>query len=682
MAINFNQPKSISTYNTEDIKNYFDNNDISVFLDSAFERGRIDKKEYAFLLDFLSNHNPHELTAHDIYNQPNNNIYAIQKYFDEYNIAYIEAAYKQRVINDNEFKSLHKIYNDGMTYYSQVYDLFLELFGDPKNITGFDMKTGEVILNSSLRPIAYDARVLTPFVETRVKFEDKNGNKIYVIFPKIKAAHRSVDKLTKEIGKNVNKELSMAFEKYLDCEDRERFAETCESPLKKSNNKTIELHDITRLSITRKYLSDIDHLTNILNKYKELYNYTSDIPRDRFDMPLYENSKKYFDSKIVLTLLDDTGKPFDVETQLKIDTLYRADIRTHHNYEISRKIIESITDNDPNKDTKEARAEDLDKQNRDINENAIHEYNMIVLDKIQRKINTNLKHRRRKEINPDNTYPECNNFIADNFLVSSYEAFDPQTAFDSNNYTKGKPINKMCFLKLVGLLPKTFDEFAPGSDKIIEETFNSIYDKSNQEKYQEFHSVRSRYREIQNVAQTYSETINNKIIDKIVNDFAEAHTSLIFDEKTAENLVKNNDISVYDSQKIEKDTKKYLSFIPDQLQNFDVQDSMGKICVLKMLRRLPKNFPQRHKDIKGKDIQSAQQIYTDIFSNPKDKDHAILSRLLKIATNKKDEIRKLSDEKLKNKISQTVSTCKSQADNKSSSISVVQIAAKNKLQKN
>ncbi|MBR2922455.1 MAG: hypothetical protein IKC10_03940 [Alphaproteobacteria bacterium] len=682
MAINFNQPKSISTYNTEDIKNYFYNNNISVFLDSAFERGRIDKKEYAFLLDFLSTHNPHELTTHDIYNLPNDNIYSIQKYFDEYNIAYIEAAYKQGIINDNEFKSLYKIYNDGMTYYSQVYDLFLELFGDPKEINGLNLADGNISPDSPEIFIDQDVRVLTPFVETRIKFKDKAGNSIYVIFPKIKAAHRAIDKLTKEIGKNINKELATSFDEYLNCEDRERFSEICEKPLKKTKDKTIELHDITRLTITRKYLSGVAHTTSLINKYEKEYNYTTSSPRDRFNMPLYENGKLYFDSKIIITLLDDNNKPFDVEIELKIDTLRHADKRTHDNYDKYRKIIESISENDPNRAIKEAQADELEKQNREINANATHEYNMIVIDKVQRKINTNLKHRRRKKINSDDTYTECNELIFDRYLVDSYEAFDPDKSFNPEHYTNGKPINKMCFLKLVGLLPKTFDEFAPGSDKIIEETFNSIYDKSNQEKYQKFHPIRSRYREILEASRTYSNTINTKIVDKIVNDFAEAHTSFIFDEKTAENLVKNNDISVYDSQKIEKDTKKYLSFIPDQLQNFDVQDSMGKICVLKMLRRLPKNFPQRHKDIKGKDLQSAQQIYTDIFSNPKDKDHALLSRLLKIATNKKDEIRKLSDEKLKNKISQTVSTCKSQADNKSSSISVVQIAAKNKLQKN
>ncbi len=666
MNTKFNQPQTLSTYNTEDIKNYFYNNNVSVFLDSAFERGRIDKKEYAFLLDFLSNHNPHELTTHDIYNLPNDNIYSIQKYFDEYNVAYIEAAYKQKLINDNEFESLYEIYNDGMKYYSQVYDIFLELFGDPKEINGLNLADGNISPDTADIFIDQDVRVLTPFVETRIKFKDKEGNSIYVIFPKIKAAHRAIDKLVKEIGKNINKELSVSFNRYLDNEDRERYSEICEKPLKKSKNKTVDLHDVTRLTITRKYLSGVDHITNIINKYEKDYNYTTSVPRDRFNMPLYENGKLYFDSKIIITLLDDNNKPFDVEIELKIDTLCHADKRTHDNYDKYRKIIESISENDPNKETKEAQAEELEKQNHEINANATHEYNMIVIDKIQRKINTNLKHRRRKEICSDGTYPECNDLIFDRYLVDSYEAFDPDKSFNPEHYTNGKPINKMCFLKLVGMLPKTFDEFAPDSDKIIEDTFNSIYDKSNQEKYKKLHPIRSRYRGILEASRTYSNTINTKIVDKIVNDLAEAQTSFILDEEAIAGFANKHRISADNQNNNEKYTDQYISLIPAASQNFDPQSFMGKLCILKLLRRLPKSFPQTNKGIKKEDVQFVQQLYTDIFNNSKDKDHALLSRLLKISTSKKDNIQSLINEKIRNKISQTIIQLRK--NNKSSSI--------------
>ena len=675
MSKKFNQPQSLSTYNTEDIKNYFYNNNISVFLDSAFERGRIDKKEYAFLLDFLSTHNPHELTTRDIYNLPNDNIYSIQKYFDEYNVAYIEAAYKQKIINQQEFDSLYKIYNDGMEYYSQVYDIFLELFDDPKEINGLNLADVNISPDSSEIFINQDVRVLTPFVETRIKVKDKYGNSIYVIFPKIKAAHRAIDKLTKEIGKNINKELATSFDEYLNCEDRERFSEICEKPLKKAEDKTIELHDITRLTITRKYLSGVTHTTSLINKYEKEYNYTTSSPRDRFNMPLYENGKLYFDSKIIITLLDDNNKPFDVEIELKIDTLCYADDRTHDNYDKYRKIIESISENDPNRATKEAQADELEKQNREINANAAHEYNMIVIDKVQRKININLKHRRRKKINSDDTYPECNELIFDRYLVDSYEAFDPDKSFNPEHYTNGKPINKMCFLKLVGLLPKTFDEFAPGSDKIIEETFNSIYDKSNQEKYQKLHPIRSRYREILEASRTYSNTINTKIVNKIANDLAEAQTSFILDEEAIIDFSNKNRISTDIPKDVEKYTEKYLSLIPSQSQTFEAQNFIGKLCILKLLRRLPKSFPKNNKSIKKRDVELVQQLYTDIFNNSEDKDHALLSRLLKIAINKKDDVQKHISEKMRYTISQTISQNKTNNNSKPVLTSTREISA-------
>lgn len=653
MAINFNQPKSLSIYNTEDIKNHFDNNNISVFLDSAFERGRINKNEYAFLLDFLSTHDPHNLTTQDIYNLENNQIYTIQKYFDEYNVAYIEAAYKQQLINKEEFKSLYKIYNDGMTYYKQVYKLFLKLFHKPQSINGFDAKLGNILLDKAGNPINYeDIRVITPFVKSQLEFIDENVNSICVILPKIKSAHRTIDKLLKEIGKNINKEISSALDKYLDCEDRERFEEICEKPLKKAKNKTIELHDIARLSVTRKYLSGINHITNIIKENAKENNYKIDTPRNRFDAPLYENGKLYFDSKIIITLQDNDNEPYDVELELKIDTLCHADNRTHENYDKYRQLIESISENDPNKETKLARADELEQQNRQINKNAIHEYNMIIFDKIQRDIDTFYEYLNTP--NSDGSYTECNEFISDNYLVGSYEAFDPKTAFDPNHYTNGKPINKMCFLKLVGMLPKHFDEFAPGADKLIEEKFNSIYDKSAPERYQEFHPIRSRFRDILATAEKYSDKINEKIIDKIVNDFSEAHASLVTDTKSIENFIRDKNISADDNIKIEIHTKKYLSSISDQSQKFDPETFTGKLCILKLLRRLPKDFPETIKELNGTKAKVAEQIYTNIFNNPTDKDHALLSRLLKVAINKKDDIQNKLGEKIKNKTSQKI----------------------------
>ena len=63
---------------------------------------------------------------------------------------------------------------------------------------------------------------------------------------------------------------------------------------------------------------------------------------------------------------------------------------------------------------------------------------------------------------------------------------------------------------------------------------------------------------------------------------------------------------------------------------------------------MPKDFPVTNINIRSKDVKLAEKIYTDIFSNPSDKDNALLSRLLKIAVCKKDEIQSKLDEKIKN----------------------------------
>ena len=693
MTIEFRPTTLSSTSKTEDIKKAFDDNDITAFLDSAFERNpkRITPQEYTFLLEFLTDHDPHTLTARDIYNLPNDEIYAIQKYFDEYNTSYIEAAYRQNLIRDEEYQSLYTIYNDGMRYYNQVYDICLELFSNHESTdkneftryttcrytAGFDMSTGTVDRDEQGKTIDYSTKVLTPFVETRVKFTDTNGDPIYVLFPKIKASHRSIDKVIKEIGKQTRKDVAKATDRYFsnDYDDREEFfQQEVEPVLERDKNKAIELHDITRLTITCRYLSGISWLNSSLDTKQKKFNYKIDTPRNRFDdLPLYENPKAYFDTKIVITLLDDKGKPFDVEVQLKIDTLYRADIRTHKPYEKSRKIIESITDNDPNKESKLKQAAELDKQCRYINENAVHEYNMILFDDIQNTINSDLKHRRNINPNDDGSFDICNDTIFNDYLVSSYEAFDPRT-FSPEHYTNGKPINKMGFLKLAGLLPKNFDEFAPGADEIVEQKFNAIYDKSNPQEYKNNHHLRTQFREILQVAQTYSDIINAKITNRIINDLAEAQASLIIDDKIVEKIIKDSS-----NDKTKDVTKKCLDSIPNQEKIFDPATPLGQICILKLLRRLPKSFPKKSNELKTADIQKAQEIYADIFRNPKDPNHDLLTRLLKIATKQQSDVQTLVDKKANDKMTKLISENVSQNNN--TNIPLALMTAKQQSQK-
>ena len=77
----YKTPEILNQYTTEDLRAFFENNNTTFFLNTALERGRISIAEYRSLFHFFSSHNPQELTAGDIYNLSNGDIYSIQTYF-------------------------------------------------------------------------------------------------------------------------------------------------------------------------------------------------------------------------------------------------------------------------------------------------------------------------------------------------------------------------------------------------------------------------------------------------------------------------------------------------------------------------------------------------------------------------------------------------------------------------
>ena len=647
----YKTPEILNQYTTEDLRAFFESNNTTFFLNTALERGRISIAEYKFLFRFFSSHNPQELTAADIYNLSNDDIYSIQKYFDEYSICYLEAALRQKLITPKEFDKFYPIYNNGMAAYAKVYSLCLTLFGSSSGVYSLDPKTGKLDTAPNGEITKYNTKVVTPFLVTIVRFQDKNANDINVMFPKIKLIHRTIDKLIKEIVKELKKQekenkakhtqkkrkqTQAMMDRYWQSEDREMYPTYCADLDNNDQQQQLppiedirigSLHDIIRLTITRKYLSGNDHTIKIWRKHQEKHGYHIETTRNRFDMPLYENEKKYYDIKLVFGLENEL---FDIEAQLKIDTLcMSADKRTYLNYKKSREILENITPNDPLLEDKMAIVNKLITENRLINENGDHYYNMMVLDKAQRWINDDLKHLYLKKPNPDGTYDECVEFIRDNYLVESYEAFNPQTAFEPDHYNNGKPINKLCFLRLIDQIDNTFDEFSPGADQIIEEKFNTIFDKSDPNKYAEFHNLRSRLKEITpvdmtsndpntkpSVAEIYSNVINEKINDRIIHDIA--HAQVYTFEST----------------------------------DFKLTSPEGKICILKLLNRLPKDFPSTGSLMTEKHIETATTTYSSIFSNPKDKDNHLLHRLLKVVSGNDANLQKHLSQKMQNLISE------------------------------
>ena len=425
------------------------------------------------------------LTAADLSDLGFEEIDNIQASIDESNIAIIRAAFNQGQINESEKDYLEAFYGNGMDIYRNIYHSLYETFGAPLYTTGYNPKTGEIDYDEKGQPIDHTLKVLTPFVYTKLKFLDKNNNAIFVILPKMKTAERAIQKLDKEFGKEYFNNIKNAIELYFTEEDANKRTERVQN----IPNTTSQLHDILRLTITCKYLHDIKRIMRKLHENENsLYIINPNETRDRFEKPLDENEKKYYDIKMILHQKTPQGI-FDVELQLKLDTLFYGDIRTHHFYEKRRRIEAESSPQDPPsiKELNNQSIRIFDELCKTINQNAIHQYNMMVLDKIFRIEDNVYRSLRIKPDNADGTYNKCINFIKDNYLIESYDNFDAKNAFSENNF-----INKACYLKMIGALPPNYDEISENAPEEVEKTFKKL-DKRKIERFQKINDVAQRY---------------------------------------------------------------------------------------------------------------------------------------------------------------------------------------------
>lgn len=445
-----------------------------------------------------------KLEVKDLSNIPREEIKEIQKNRDKLAIVIFSNALNEGRIDEEEYNYLLEAYQDGMAWCRLVYRSIYETFGSPLCVAAYNPETGDVDLDEKGQPINYTLKALTPIAPTKLKFVDKKNNAIDAIFPQMKSPQRTIEKLETELQKEYLKEINVAYDRLFVSEDREAFCEQ----LNGINPSFSQLRDIYRLTFTAKYLSDVKRLKKIFTKFGEksdnkFYFVKEKETRDRFDKPLSENKKKYYDIKMIMHQKLPNGKDFAVEIQLKIDTLFRGDVRTHGLYEKVRE-IEGKMLNATTRETKlnKQLMNHYNERIKQINVNAIHEYNMKVLDKLYRIEDEYIA----MEIDPDNndkTYKKCEDFLENNYMVESYHPFNSQKAFSKDNI-----LNKMCFLKLIGKVPENFDEFAEKANDLINEKFDAL--KPDE--------VR-RFEGINNIAEKYQDVISQKISKRKSIDF-------------------------------------------------------------------------------------------------------------------------------------------------------------------
>lgn len=430
-----------------------------------------------------------EFSAGDLYNLSRETINAIQHQFDEHNVKIIEESFAKREISEVERDYLLSYYKDGMEVYRKAYRAVYELLGQPENTCAFDPKTGKIDINEKGQPVNYGLKVLTPFVNTRLEYRDKNNNPIYVVFPKMKSAERAIEKLKKEYEPKRRQTMKNSLDLFFTSEDREGFAEALQSIPKTTDS----LHDILRLTITAKYKSDVVRLMRkIVEKNDPNIFIDKNEIRNRFDKPFDQNPKQYYDIKLVGHFVGNV----DVEMQLKINTLYHGDIQTHGYYEEAR-ILEATDEKDAvvakrNK----AHIAALNERIARINKNRIHLYNMMVMDKVRRIEDDGYIPLQIEPDYPNGTYKRCCEFIKDEYMPESKAPFDANTAFAADN-----PVNKLCFLRMAQKLPAGFNEFSDGAWDTITRVFDAL-ERADKDRFNAINKAAGRYQSVINTVIT------------------------------------------------------------------------------------------------------------------------------------------------------------------------------------
>lgn len=438
------------------------------------------------------------LTSKALSNMKREDINRLAESFDAHNVAFIESAHAVGMIDEESRDSLRDLYGNSMNTYRAIYRAIYETFGSPIYTASLNLKTGEVDRDEKGMAVDYTLKVLSPLVDSKVKFKDKRNNSIYVIFPKIKSVERAVDKLSSEINFDRHKEIGKLYDRYFEDDDIEQLRDR----LQDVPNSISQLNDVCRLTISCKYLSDVKRIKEMLTELgakgkSKFFHLNASQTRDAFETPLFENKGKYFDIKMYMQVPLQNGSKCVVEVQLKPDTIYRSHLQDHALYEKKREIKAQITASTPETERKIKNhlVEYYDDCIQKIRNVYNHEYNMMVLDKVYRIEDTDYC---PLQIEPDNpktgTYDKCVNFIKENYLVTSYDKFH------SDIFSPDKEQNKLCFLKLLGKLPENFDPYSSDASATIEKVYGGLT-----------HMERRRYKNIVRIAERYSFVIQDVI---------------------------------------------------------------------------------------------------------------------------------------------------------------------------
>jgi len=511
-------------------------------------------------------------------------IYKAQANEDEENRQYLEEKLAENsLLNKQEKEHLLEYYTDTMEKYRLLYNAFVQAFsqrympGYPKDVFNIDLKTGVIETDKDGRRISYNMKVVAPCSTSALLYIHQEYGKVYVMFPPIKSAKRTLEKiLTERIreheelrkkkipqdaglntfedepelpfftpsadGKQVNLSTSVNRPLLQQTHTQEGF----DSALTEVTKDEVLPKDIYRLSILAKYPGHLEHLMESLEKKFPSYIKFEKDERNQYKQKLSENKRNYFDIKRTACItLPGSNRSFYVEFQFKQRNMFYAHIRSHRVYEDFRildskykSLLESIKQKGSKSNPKSKtelgvlarRREEKLKLCENIHKSAIHQSNFYLMNELHwLDENANIMSPLSSENNNVNPISVANEkgqynhsikLLEENYIVENYTPFDGVTAFATN---EKEYLNKSYFLKMLGKIPESFDELDKSAEAHIKKIWNTL-EAADVEKFRDITNTAIRYQDVIRNLQKEKHREDTDDIEKKLTDIALLNT--------------------------------------------------------------------------------------------------------------------------------------------------------------
>ena len=439
----------------------------------------------------------------------------IQKSIDNDALAYLEEqSAGLSFLSAKDRMYLEEYYTDTMEKYRLLYEAIVSGFstthnaGFPENIYNINLKDGSIETDRNGRHISYSTEILAPCTTAMLHYINSECNNVFVIIPPIKGIERTIEKLMTECHREYNDERKQKLQKFEQdsFEDEPelpfpltpRARQTCATAVALNARKNelatdnilldiarteILPRDIYRLSITSKYPGDLEELIRELEQKFPPYIRFEKGERNLYKKNLSENTRNYFDiKKIARITIPNSDRTFCIEFQFKQTNMFFAHIRSHSAYEEFR-ILEAKylalkeAENKNKTQSGKQKLQQLKKQCEEkkelclkIHRNAVHQSNLYLMHKLLW-LDDNAHGLRRHPEYPDGKFKHSIEILKKNYIIESYEPFDGATAFATS---PDEYLNKSYYLKMIGLLPESFDELGKNAKEHINKTWNSL----------------------------------------------------------------------------------------------------------------------------------------------------------------------------------------------------------------